>query len=191
MSMHGNTLHQQGEGGYWIEKASLPGPPKPFTASTTYREEMLNPVPGKDRSLQKTSGMSMTTVEYHAGKNRVSSGIGTRPIYTAPAALTTSKGDTLGYKTMYQSMVLKDPLTGGAAAPGGPRQLSQAPAARARVLPHAMPSGLESRTMYRQNFGNYGHEPLTRTATRKEDMTLTASTNEINMVRGKRWPFPR
>lgn len=292
--MHGNTYHQTGEGGYWIERASLPGPPKPFLASSTYKNEMLNAQKEMERAMSKTDGLSITTCCYSAGVRRSTSGAASmRDVRSAPAATTTSMGDTIGYKTCYSSMVLKDPLTGGGVAAGAPRMPSQKPSQRARVgtpcnlgcfscilprrtscaiclpchslprcpsrlgvnwprsthtclaalmagsmppavhlphshpiipmpteepspctnlqgstariqklrdcfrgssavcsstwlsqvLPHSMPSGLQKTTMYRNNFGCYGEEPLTKMAIGKEDMTLSASTNDINKVR--------
>lgn len=135
-SMHGNTMHQQNEGGFWIEKSALPGPPKRFTAKSTYQEDVLDSSNAAARAYQKTENMSITTCPFAEGTRRSGKDFGmssSRPIRTAPAALQTRKGDTIGYTTMYKSMVLKDPLTGGSAAPGGPRVPSQEPAARARV----------------------------------------------------------
>jgi len=182
-SMHGNTMHQQNEGGFWIEKSALPGPPKRFTAKSTYQEDVLDSSNAAARAYQKTENMSITTCPFAEGTRRSGKDFGmssSRPIRTAPAALQTRKGDTIGYTTMYKSMVLKDPLTGGSAAPGGPRVPSQEPAARARVLPHSVPSRLEKDSTYTVSFGTYGHDPMSRTAASHKDMTLTATTNELN-----------
>jgi hypothetical protein len=143
MSMHGNTMHQQDEGGYWIEKASLPGPPRRFTARSTYQEELLDGVNTAAKTYAKTADMSITTCPFFEGTRRSGQDFAmssSRPIRTAPAALQTQKGDMIGYTTMYKSMVLKDPLTGGTAAPGGPRMPSQEPSTRARVLSYILPS---------------------------------------------------
>eukprot|EP00951_Prasinocladus_malaysianus_P016110 scaffold124996_cov26-Prasinocladus_malaysianus.AAC.2 len=184
--MHGNTSRQQEDGGYWIEKASLPGPPKTFAAKSTYQDEILNGTETAAKAFDKASMVTMTTHAYSGGIRRATGDMkasGARTVRTAPAAFTTERGDMIGYKTMYASMVLQDPLTGGSAAPGAPRLPSQMPANRSRVLPFAMPSKLENSTTYVQNHGNYGHDPMTRAATGKHDMTMTATTNDINMVR--------
>lgn len=136
MSMHGNTMHQQDEGGFWIEKASLPGPPKQFSAKSTYQADILDGSNTAAKAYQKTESMSITTCPFAEGTRRAGQDFtmsSSRPIRTAPAALQTQNGDMIGYTTMYKSMVLKDPLTGGSAAPGGPRVPSQEPATRARV----------------------------------------------------------
>lgn len=184
MSMHGNTMHQQDEGGYWIEKASLPGPPRRFTARSTYQEELLDGVNTAAKTYAKTADMSITTCPFFEGTRRSGQDFvmsSSRPIRTAPAALQTQKGDMIGYTTMYKSMVLKDPLTGGTAAPGGPRMPSQEPSTRARVLPHSVPSRLEKNSTYTVNFGSYGHDPMTRTAASHKDMTMTSTTHELNL----------
>lgn len=51
-----------------------------------------------------------------------------------------------------------------------------------QVLPHSVPSRLEKDSTYTVSFGTYGHDPMSRTAASHKDMTLTATTNELNKV---------
>jgi hypothetical protein len=76
-------------------------------------------------------------------------------------------------------MVLKSPLTGGAAAAGAPRTRAAAPPFRYADLPRALPPRLEGGTTYGRDLGGYGDDPASRIAATEPEMTPTATTAEL------------
>lgn len=176
-------------GGYWIGEGEDPkGGSKPFIAGTTYRQEVCDthkrPV---EVAMSSPRGLKASIF----------------PTHTTLEAMKTARheqwpeagGDALGYTSEYDRMVVKDPLTGGLVAAGSPERGESVGAATARASEEAEKKGIKSTmramrvteprfdgvSVYAQNFGEYGSDPLSKSATNETGITQQASTNEFNL----------
>ena len=106
-------------------------------------------------------------------------------------------GVAVGYTSEYDRMVVKDPLTGGLVAAGSPeRGRRTAGSATARDSGAVGGAGsarstmratrvteprFDGGTVYAANFGEYGSDPLSKSATNETGITQRASTGEFNL----------
>ena len=85
---------------------------------------------------------------------------------------------------------IKDPLTGGVVAAGSPERGERAGAGAGNTTGRGAAAMRAARvteprfdgvSVYAQNFGQYGSDPLDRSATNETGITQRASTNEFNL----------
>lgn len=170
-------------GGYWFAQRALTESP-PFVATTTYDAEVCKGPETKREQLSKTKGLSCTLVNYEAARqNRSQSAPKPKSLGFSgplgPTTVRTSIGEQVGYTTEYDSMVVKDPLTGGTAAAGAPRRPSTVPEFRYAVMPRAMEPALDGTTQYHTNYGTDGSDPQDKGISSQYDMTHRATTREF------------
>mmetsp|Transcript_10246 Transcript_10246/g.25089 ORF Transcript_10246/g.25089 Transcript_10246/m.25089 type:complete len:439 (-) Transcript_10246:230-1546(-) len=173
-------------GGYWIGHgdANSNGQSKPFIAGTTYKHEVCETARRPEQvALSSPRGMKASIF----------------PTHTSLAAMKTARheqwpaagGDAVGYTSEYDRMVVKDPLTGGLVAAGSPRRGESVGAATARTAMEKGPRRMrvtrvteprfDGTTVYAANYGDYGSDPLARSATNETGITQCASTGEFNL----------
>lgn len=173
-------------GGYWISEVDDSGADrKTFVANTTYRQEVCetHKRPG-EVALASPRGMKASIF----------------PTQTSLKAMKTARheqwpaagGAAVGYTSEYDRMVVKDPLTGGIAAAGSPDRGNNSGAATARAQ-GGQPRSMQMRatrvtepkfdgvSVYAQNFGEYGSDPLSKSATNETGITQMASSSEFNV----------
>mmetsp|Transcript_21611 Transcript_21611/g.26030 ORF Transcript_21611/g.26030 Transcript_21611/m.26030 type:complete len:254 (-) Transcript_21611:533-1294(-) len=88
----------------------------------------------------------------------------------------------LGYKTTYTTMVVDGPLTGGPVAAGKPIEpahTGKVKDQRDKVIKRTLDATFHGSSMYLEHFGNFGHDPLSRSAKHESLISKTASTKEL------------
>lgn len=169
-------------GGYWFSQRALTASP-PFVQTTIYDADMNHGAETKKEQLDKTMGLSCTVVNYEAARQRRSQSAPRKNPFASqtipPTTAQTSNGDQVGFTTEYDSMVVKDPLTGGTCAAGAPRRPSTVPEFRYSVMPRAMEPAIDGTTTYHLNHGPDGGDPQDRGITSKFDMTHRSTTREL------------
>ena len=175
-------------GGYWISAVdNSDADRKAFIAGTTYRHEVCETRkrPG-EIALASPRGMKASIF----------------PTHTTLEAIKTARheqwpeagGAAVGYTSEYDRMVVKDPLTGGIVAAGSPERGNRSGAATARAPVgfggqprNAMRAArvteprFDGVSVYAQNFGEYGSDPLSKSATNETGITQQASSGEFNL----------
>jgi hypothetical protein len=178
-------------GGYWIGVGDMAAS-KTFIAGTTYRHEVCD-TRQRPREVALASPRGMKASIF--------------PTHNTLAAMKTARHDqwpeaggaAVGYTSEYDQMVVKDPLTGGLVAAGhgggagrgGDDEAEGAAADRERAERAMGPRSMRATrvteprfdgvSVYAQNFGEYGSDPLARSATNETGITQRASTHEFNL----------
>lgn len=171
-------------GGYWIAEGDGETVDKSFIASTTYKKEVCETSKRGDQVVTASPrGMRASIF----------------PTHTTLEAMKTARheqwpvagGAAVGYTSEYDRMVVKDPLTGGLVAAGSSQRGESVGEASARAAAQggartmrttrATEPKFDGVTVYAQNFGEYGSDPLSKSATNETGITQQASTGEFNL----------
>lgn len=159
-------------GGYWLKKKGVgEGLGGKFVATSTHRAEI---------GPSKQEASAPTQRQQHPAQ-----------AYTLPLR---NERPPAGYATEHGDMVVKQPHTGGDAAPGAflaeeyrkdsrVEHEQRSPASGASVrrkLRDERPKRMEGQTMYRVSFGRYGSDPLEQDVHSPEQQTQVASTRELD-----------
>lgn len=157
------------ETSYWTGTNLEGSNTRPFIAKSTYQGELLRSTAHADAALNRTQDVRPTISHLKAGTQLKNGGLN-------------ALEKTTGYVSTYTAMVVKDPKTGGSAAPG--RELTMtAPATfdRAKVERKGLRSRFDGETVYGDNFGKYGSDPLSLSVNTADQMTGTATTRTLNL----------
>lgn len=162
---------------------------KPFVASTTYREEMLNGEEKAAKQMASTQGLSCTIAGYEVARQRaqtaqpVSQPTQRLSLTSRPMTSVTNSGDVVGYQTTYNAMVGPKTLRGaedrlqatGTSTSGV--QMEQ----RYQTMPRAMPPGMygEAPTS-RIDFGADGSDPMERSAPGERFQSRMTTTRDLS-----------
>ncbi|KAK9814842.1 hypothetical protein WJX72_012462 [[Myrmecia] bisecta] len=168
----GQKATQRAKGNYLLTERPK-GDPKPFIASTTYKAEIVEGGEHVAAQLSRTDGLR-STLSYYEGARRANSA-GT--LHASQKTLST--GDVLGYKTQYRSMTVDQPLTNTARTPRSGAAAGEPPLPDRTFerMPCAMYPRFEATSSYTTSFP----EPEARNAATAKDMTLLASTRDLNL----------
>ena len=146
---------------------------KPFIAETTYNAELIKSGEVARAAYRATDALRPTLTNSLNALKRSTKGAGAT-LESAP------EGKRFGYVTEYTAMVVEDPKTGGLAASG---RLPSAPPqveARERVLTRTLKPKFSGSSIYTQNHGSYGFNPMERAPGVSKEITSKASTGEFN-----------
>mmetsp|Transcript_43206 Transcript_43206/g.82425 ORF Transcript_43206/g.82425 Transcript_43206/m.82425 type:complete len:425 (-) Transcript_43206:282-1556(-) len=139
---------------------------------TTYQDEMQHSAAAAALAHSLAEGLRPTLAMETQAQKQVLAG-------------TRKASKELGYTSVYTSMVVKDPLTGGSAAAGRARAAPGSPvmdpAPRERVIRRAVSPHFHGDTMYTQHYGARGSDPMDRFPRHESQMSAMASTKELNL----------
>ncbi|GMH34150.1 hypothetical protein BSKO_01984 [Bryopsis sp. KO-2023] len=163
-------------GGYWISQRQLQES-KPFCGISTYKAEIQMGGESEKEKYKLTADVKSTLSQ---SEGILRARCSQKASQRKPAV--EWNGEALGYQTEYTMMTLKEPITKLAprTRPSGGADSTKETDVRHKVLPSAMLPALDGKTMYHQNYGQCGSDPLARTAANEEEMTRTASTRELS-----------
>lgn len=139
--------------------------------SSTYKDEIQKSAQTAKKAQTVTEGLRTTIAMEKQAQAMVKNG-------------TVGPSKTLGYTSVYTSMVLKDPLTGGLAAPGREPQpkpdLSEV-YVKEKVIRRTIEPTFHGDSMYSKSFGAFGSDPLDHSAQHESEMPKMATTKELNI----------